>query len=164
VQAPWVKAAVVVYFILNTILTYWIWAVEAGEVFRGSRKSGETVMILYEITVMVPLYILMRFEQVTMRSFTKKHTPIYKLKVKYMSSAGNALQEKEIEAPFTRWFSSDGVFHPEPFRRWLSSEIEVLSAAAQETAKKTGDVSSHVGIEDSTELKSKSAKGKKAAR
>jgi hypothetical protein len=43
VEAPWVKAAVVSYFILNSILTYWIWAVEAGEVFRGSRKSGETV-------------------------------------------------------------------------------------------------------------------------
>jgi len=41
--SPWVIAAVSSYFILNTVLTYWIWAVEAGEVFRGKRKSGETV-------------------------------------------------------------------------------------------------------------------------
>lgn len=42
-EALWVKLAVGVYFILNSILTYWIWAIEAGEVFKGSRKSGESV-------------------------------------------------------------------------------------------------------------------------
>lgn len=43
VQATWVRVAVVVYFTLNSILTVYIWAVEAGEVFRGRRKTGETV-------------------------------------------------------------------------------------------------------------------------
>lgn len=46
-EALWVKVAVVAYFTLNSILTYWIWAVEAGEVFKGSRKSGETVFFLF---------------------------------------------------------------------------------------------------------------------
>jgi hypothetical protein len=46
-QAPWVSVAVVSYFLLNSILTYRIWAVEAGEVFRGTRKSGETVCLLH---------------------------------------------------------------------------------------------------------------------
>lgn len=41
--SPWIIAAVVSYFILNTFLTYWIWAVEAGEVYSGKRKTGETV-------------------------------------------------------------------------------------------------------------------------
>lgn len=41
--SPWIIAAVVSYFILNSILTYWVWAVEAGEVYRGKRKTGETV-------------------------------------------------------------------------------------------------------------------------
>ncbi|KAH8692194.1 putative signal peptidase complex component [Talaromyces proteolyticus] len=135
VEAWWVKAAVVAYFILNSILTYWIWAVEAGEVFKGSRKSGETI---------------------TIQSFTKKHSPLYKLKITYTAPTGKVLQEKEIEAPFTAWFSGDGIFHPEPFRNWLSGEIDVLAAAAKETSKKTGNVSSHVGIDES-----KGGKGKK---
>lgn len=45
-RSPWILAAVASYFILNSLLTYWIWAVEAGEVFRGKRKSGETVCSL----------------------------------------------------------------------------------------------------------------------
>jgi signal peptidase subunit SPC25 len=44
--APWVIIAVIAYFILNSILSYWIWAVEAGEVFQGRRKTGETVRLL----------------------------------------------------------------------------------------------------------------------
>lgn len=45
--SPWIIAAVVSYFILNSALTYWIWGVEAGEVFYGTRKSGETVCCGY---------------------------------------------------------------------------------------------------------------------
>lgn len=46
-KSPWIIAAVVSYFVLNTAFTYWIWAVEAGEVFSGKRKSGETVRISF---------------------------------------------------------------------------------------------------------------------
>lgn len=42
-NAPWVLPAVIAYFALNSILTYWVWGVEAGEVFRGKRKTGEKV-------------------------------------------------------------------------------------------------------------------------
>jgi hypothetical protein len=42
------------------------------------------------------------------------------------------IQQKEIEAPFTRWFSAEGVFHPEPLRKWVASEIDVLSKAEKE--------------------------------
>lgn len=42
--SPWIIAAVGVYFVLNSALTYWIWGVERGEVFSGVRKgSGELV-------------------------------------------------------------------------------------------------------------------------
>lgn len=44
-QAPWVLPAVITYFVLNSLLTYWVWAVEAGEVFRGKRKTGEKVYL-----------------------------------------------------------------------------------------------------------------------
>ncbi|KAB8273165.1 signal peptidase complex subunit 2 [Aspergillus minisclerotigenes] len=110
-QSTWVIAAVVSYFVLNTLLTYWIWAVEAGEVFRGKRKSGETI---------------------TIRSSGKKHSPLYKLRVQYTSSANKVLEEKEIETSFTTWFSADGTFHPEPLKKWLASEIQVLRLAAKE--------------------------------
>lgn len=58
----------------------------------------------------------------------------------YKSSAGKVLQDKRFEAPFTAWFSADGVFHPEPFRHWLASEVDVLRLAAKENEKKTGGV------------------------
>lgn len=35
--------AVAVYFILNGLLTYWIWGVEEGRVFVGTREGGQKV-------------------------------------------------------------------------------------------------------------------------
>ncbi|QKX55161.1 uncharacterized protein TRUGW13939_02253 [Talaromyces rugulosus] len=115
-EAAWVKAAVVAYFTLNSILTFWIWAVDAGEVFKGERKSGE---------------------RITIKSSTQKHSPLYKLKITYADKSGKVIQHKEIEAPFTVWFSSEGVFHPEPLRKWLASEIEILSEAEKEIIQET---------------------------
>ncbi|GLB05031.1 hypothetical protein AtubIFM57258_011062 [Aspergillus tubingensis] len=126
-HSPWIIAAVLSYFTLNSLLTYWVWAVEAGEVFRGKRKSGETIII---------------------RSSVQKHSPLYKLRVQYKSAQGKTLQEKEIETSFTKWFAADGTFHPEPLRAWLAGEIEVLGLAAKETQKKTGGVASLVGVEE----------------
>lgn len=83
-------------------------------------------------------------EQITISSSVKKNTLPYKLHVVYKSPAGKVLQDKRIEAPFTTWFSADGVFHPEPFRRWLASEVDVLRLAAKENEKKTGGASNVV--------------------
>ncbi|KAJ9484826.1 hypothetical protein VN97_g8541 [Penicillium thymicola] len=99
--SPWIIAAVGTYFVLNSILTYWIWAVEAGEVYSGKRKTGETISV---------------------SSSAKKFSKLYKLHVTYKSATGKVLQDKRCEAPFTTWFSADGVFHPEPFRRWVASQ------------------------------------------
>ncbi|KAJ5261789.1 hypothetical protein N7497_004252 [Penicillium chrysogenum] len=115
--SPWIIAAVGTYFVLNSILTYWIWAVEAGEVYSGKRKTGETISV---------------------SSSAKKFSKLYKLHVIYKSASGKVLQDKRCEAPFTTWFSADGVFHPEPFRRWVASEIDVLRLAAKENEKKSG--------------------------
>ncbi|OOF96387.1 hypothetical protein ASPCADRAFT_167137 [Aspergillus carbonarius ITEM 5010] len=133
-HSPWIIAAVLTYFTLNSILTYWVWAVEAGEVFQGKRKSGETISI---------------------RSSAKKHSSLYKLQIQYKSAQGKVLQEKEIETSFTRWFAADGTFHPEPLRNWLASEIEVLRLAAKETEKKTGGVASLVGVQETGGVKRK---------
>ncbi|KAL4989810.1 microsomal signal peptidase 25 kDa subunit-domain-containing protein [Aspergillus falconensis] len=135
--SPWVIAAVGSYFILNSLLTYWIWAVEASEVFRGKRKSGETISI---------------------RSSVKKHTPLYKLEIQYKSASNSVLEEKEIVSPFTAWFSADGTFHPEPLRKWLAQEINVLRLAAQEIEKKTGGVASVVAVEETENREINNAK------
>ncbi|PYH97811.1 signal peptidase complex component [Aspergillus ellipticus CBS 707.79] len=129
-RSPWIIAAVLTYFTLNSFLTYWIWGVEAGEVFRGKRKSGETISI---------------------RSSVQKHSPLYKLRIQYKSASNKVLQEKEIETSFTKWFAGDGTFHPEPLRKWLSGEIEVLRLAAKDTEKKTGGVASVVGVQEAGE-------------
>ena len=34
-----------------------------------------------------------------------------------------------IEAPFMRWFSSDGLFVASPFQQWLASEIPIVRKA-----------------------------------
>jgi hypothetical protein len=77
----------------------------------------------------------------TISSFSKRHSPLYKLKVRYTSPTKEVLLEKEIEAPFTKWFSSNGIFHPEPFRQWLASEIDVLRLAANEARKNPSGLS-----------------------
>ncbi|KAK2739904.1 hypothetical protein FQN55_009077 [Onygenales sp. PD_40] len=106
VSQIYILAAVVVYFALNLAFTGWIWLVEAGQVFEGKR-AGETLQIF---------------------SSTKKNSPLYTLRIKHTSSSGSLLQDTSITAPFSNWFSADGMFHPEPFRQWLASEIGALKA------------------------------------
>ena len=88
----------------------------------------------------------------------KKHTPLYRLQIQYKSASNGVLEEKEIVSPFTAWFSADGTFHPEPLRKWLANEINVLRLAAQETRKKTGGVASVVGVEETENKEVKDAK------
>ena len=42
-QSPWIIAAVSAYFLLNSLLTVWVWFVEKGEVFRGKTAKGDVV-------------------------------------------------------------------------------------------------------------------------
>jgi Microsomal signal peptidase 25 kDa subunit (SPC25) len=43
VTQPWMLPAVLIYFALNLALTIWIWGVEAGQIFEGTREGGEKV-------------------------------------------------------------------------------------------------------------------------
>ncbi|ODH19201.1 hypothetical protein ACO22_06180 [Paracoccidioides brasiliensis] len=101
----WITAAVVVYFFLNIAFTIWIWLVEAGQVFEGSKEDGESLQI---------------------RSSTKKHSPLYTLHIKHTLKNGAVLQNASVSAPFSKWFSADGTFHPEPFKQWFTSEVKAL--------------------------------------
>lgn len=78
--------------------------------------------------------------------------------IQYKSPNTNTvLEDKHLESSFTRWFSADGTFHPEPLREWLASEVEVLRLAAKETEKRTGGVSGLVGVEGEGEKEGESA-------
>ncbi|KAI9845136.1 MAG: hypothetical protein M1830_007562, partial [Pleopsidium flavum] len=129
----WTLWAVVAYFILNSGLTYWIWAVEKGKVFVGEKNGG----------------------QLTLSSFVTKHTPIYNLTVRYLNpSARNSnttseqWQTVELSAPFTKWFSADGYFVAKPFQQWLASEIPVVGQAdPANVVKGAGEVKT-VELED----------------
>ena len=60
-----------------------------------------------------------------------KHTPIYKLSVRYLDSStpGNSWQTLHVSAPFTNWFSADGYFVTKPFQEWLAAEIPPVGKA-----------------------------------
>ncbi|KAI4139118.1 MAG: hypothetical protein LQ340_008022, partial [Diploschistes diacapsis] len=98
--------AVLAYFILNSALTLWIWGIEKRTIYRGSKDD---VVISLASTV-------------------NKHSPIYMLKVQHIKKTADhgTLWVKEIEAPFTKWFTADGQFVPKPFQRWLLDEIPVI--------------------------------------
>jgi hypothetical protein len=69
------------------------------------------------------------------------------------------LQDKKAETSFTRWFSGDGLFHPELFRGWLENEIDVLGRTAAETTMGIGGLQGGDG-DGKRELK-KGSKGMK---
>lgn len=98
--------AVIAYFIINGIFSYWIWAVEKGVVFAGEGKTGK----------------------IRICSSSKKHIPIYELTVTF-TPPSSVEQTLHIRAPFTHWFTSDGYFVAKPFQQWLASEVPIVGAA-----------------------------------
>jgi hypothetical protein len=54
--------------------------------------------------------------------------PIYKVTIRH-TTPQKQWKEFKVEAPFTRWFTSDGSFVAKPFQQFLASEIPVIGAA-----------------------------------
>ncbi|KAF2109432.1 microsomal signal peptidase 25 kDa subunit-domain-containing protein [Lophiotrema nucula] len=109
VTKPYTAPAVIAYFVLNSVFSYWLWFVEKGTVYEGEGKTGK----------------------VRIATHTKKHIPIYEAEVTFTPSPynSNPSQTIKIRAPFTRWFTSDGYFIAKPFQQWLASEVPVIGAA-----------------------------------
>ncbi|KIW77505.1 hypothetical protein Z517_09951 [Fonsecaea pedrosoi CBS 271.37] len=108
--------ACVAYFVLNSALTFWIWAVEAGTVFAGVREGGQ---------------------KLTLRSSAQKYSPVYKLKVTYSApSTGKKWEDKEITGNYTEWFNIHGYLDRKALQAWLNTNIDVLRNAQEEMAKK----------------------------
>ncbi|KAI1622577.1 microsomal signal peptidase 25 kDa subunit-domain-containing protein [Exophiala viscosa] len=103
--------ACIAYFVLNGALTYWIWAVEAGTIFVGTREGGQ---------------------KLTLKSSSQKYKPLYKLKVAYQAPSGKKWENKEVEGSFTQWFNTHGYLQKKELQAWLAENIEVLGVARSE--------------------------------
>ncbi|KAL1651179.1 hypothetical protein SLS58_000517 [Diplodia intermedia] len=104
--------AVVAYFVLNSAFMYWMYFVEKGTVYSGE-KDG------------IKLDIASRVE---------KNMPIYHLTVRFApkdkkNAKNNLSQEIHLQAPFTRWFTTDGYFATKPFQQFIASEVPIVGAA-----------------------------------
>ncbi|KAI9681168.1 MAG: hypothetical protein M1817_002450 [Caeruleum heppii] len=123
--------AVLAYFGLNSLLTYWIWGVERGRVYVGDYRGCK----------------------IEVQTSVKKHSPVYHVRVRYQSldKKKNSREEAEwqtltLEAPFSRWFDQDGHFVALPFQQWLAEEILVVGRADPSKARAKVD-EAHSGPE-----------------
>ncbi|MCJ1345418.1 hypothetical protein MMC31_003625, partial [Peltigera leucophlebia] len=107
--------AVVVYFVLNSALTYWIWAVEKGKIFTGV-KAGALISISSQV---------------------QKNIPLYNLTIRTSPSSFSSWQTIKISAPFTRWFDEEGFFVALPFQQWLASEVPIIGQADSKRLTRT---------------------------
>lgn len=71
----WILPAVIAYFILNVALTMWIWTVEAGQVFEGTRHSGERVRLRQSSRYLHELILFRSYVSVLRRRSTLLYTP-----------------------------------------------------------------------------------------
>ncbi|KAI9824260.1 MAG: hypothetical protein M1832_002067 [Thelocarpon impressellum] len=99
--------AALAYFALNSALTYWIWGVEAGTIFVGSKGNTE----------------------IRISSRTEKFSPLYHLTIRTRPSPSSCWTTSEISAPFTAWFDAEGHFVALPFQQFLARNIAVVGAA-----------------------------------
>ncbi|KAH6723390.1 microsomal signal peptidase 25 kDa subunit-domain-containing protein [Leptodontidium sp. MPI-SDFR-AT-0119] len=124
--------AVLIYTLLNGILTFWIWGVEKGTIYIGTNASGDKIQIA---------------------SKTEKHVPIYNLTVttwKKGSKEGGKVVG--IKKPFTQWFDKKGGFVVLPFQQMIASAVEVVGKMDPgKVVKKEKKVAS---VEDGKENKS----------
>lgn len=103
--------AVVAYFVLNSALTLWIWFGERGIVFAGSRAESKKTTLNLKICSNLP---------------HRKYSPVYRLAVSWRGAGPS--EAKELEAPFTMFFTSDGYFAPAEFEAWLRQEIPLIGS------------------------------------
>ncbi|TGZ84042.1 hypothetical protein EX30DRAFT_338608 [Ascodesmis nigricans] len=96
--------AVVAYFVLNTILTVWIWWIEGNTVYLG--KKGD---------------VTIKFE-----SSSKKYTPIYELRI-VTTRGKEAPKTAEVQNPYSGWFDQLGFFVPKPFHAFITNSVPLLA-------------------------------------
>ncbi|KAH7354809.1 microsomal signal peptidase 25 kDa subunit-domain-containing protein [Rhexocercosporidium sp. MPI-PUGE-AT-0058] len=123
--------AVLLYTLLNGILTFWIWGVEKGTVYIGTNAAGDKIQVA---------------------SKTEKHVPIYNLTVTTWKKGSKEGKVVGIKKPFTQWFDKKGGFVVLPFQQMIASAVEVVGKMDPgKVVKKEKKV---VSVEDGEENKS----------
>lgn len=116
----WTALAVVLYAGLNSFFTYWLWYVEKGLIFEGTRdgkKVRET--FIGSTSILTSL-------KISIRTKVNKHDPTYYVDFSVTNNATTAVSTRQIKTPFTTWFTEDGFFVAQPFQQWLASSIETI--------------------------------------
>ncbi|KAK5132751.1 hypothetical protein LTR08_008636 [Meristemomyces frigidus] len=103
----WTAVAVCAYAVVNGGFSWWIWQVEGGCVFEGVRGG----------------------KKISIASKTNKHDPTYHLAVTDAAGA-----TREVQAPFTAWFTADGFFVARPFQQWLARSVGAIGEADAKNA------------------------------
>ncbi|KAJ9137972.1 Signal peptidase complex subunit SPC2 [Pleurostoma richardsiae] len=99
-------AAVVLYSVLNGLLTLWIWAKEKGVIYVGTAPSGDTISIV---------------------TSTKKNVPVYNMTIMVTPNDASAKpQTVTFSRSFTEWFDAAGHFVAPPFQRMLASMVPAI--------------------------------------
>ena len=116
--------AVIAYFILNGLLSLWLWFGEKGLIFAGSRTDGDEKVVL-KIHSHVP---------------HRKYEPSYRLLVEWAVEGQEGKSgKKEVKAPFMMFFSEDGYFQPAEFENWVRRVIPLTKGDAASMGQETAD-------------------------
>jgi len=101
--------AVIAYFVLNAILTWWVWGVEGGKVFVGERNGVK----------------------ITLESYAEKYTPVYELKITATENGKTTVTKSKN--PFSTWYNQQGYFVEKPFMAFLQNSIPGLLSVDEVT-------------------------------
>jgi len=99
--------AVISYYVLNTLLTFWILWVETGAVYIGERNGL----------------------RIKISTHVGKHTPIYHMDIE--TSGEKVEGEKnvvKVKEPFTSWFDEQGYFVQKPLHKFLERSIPRIAS------------------------------------
>ena len=80
----------------------------------------------------------LQLRQISITSNVIKYSPYYRLKLRYSdtsTASGREWQKREIEASFTKWFTTEGQFIAKPFQEWLTSEVPLVAKAQADQKK-----------------------------
>ncbi|KAM0353383.1 hypothetical protein ACHAP4_008629 [Fusarium culmorum] len=97
-------AAVVLYTLINTVMTLWIMFKEKDTIYEGTSPSGEKISIA---------------------SSTKKNVPIYNLTIT-VTDKNSKSNVYKVSKPFSEWFDQTGQFVAVPFQAMLANAVPVI--------------------------------------
>jgi hypothetical protein len=113
VTRAWTLPAVAAYMVLNGAFTYWLFRVEKGTVYVGT-KNGVTL----EIST----------------SSSTTDGPTYSVIAKTRASSSAPWTVTKLSSPLSNWFSADGYFVAKPFQRFLARGIPIVGQADPKNA------------------------------